>query len=119
MGVRIEADAALTSAGERTPFAGLQLGALLGRGSYGRVYKGYHRGRVIAVKARCAAHGLHLSPSSTDTIGASGIASSLAGGGGSLPGCCAPSAREPSLRRSALQASRGRPWVRVVCERWC
>ena len=42
----------MTSAGERTPFAGLQLGALLGRGSYGRVYKGYYHGRVIAVKAR-------------------------------------------------------------------
>lgn len=50
VGVRLDADAALTSAAERSPFVGLQLGLLLGKGAYGRVYKGYYHGKVIAVK---------------------------------------------------------------------
>ena len=40
------------------PFPALELGPLLGRGSYGRVYRGKHLGRPVAVKvgARGAAH---------------------------------------------------------------
>lgn len=33
-----------------TPFPALELGPLLGRGSYGRVYRGKHLGRPVAVK---------------------------------------------------------------------
>lgn len=32
------------------PIDGVQLGELLGRGSYGRVYKGRWRGAIVAVK---------------------------------------------------------------------
>ena len=47
-------DSALTP--RVTPFPALELGPLLGRGSYGRVYRGKHLGRPVAVKvgALCA-----------------------------------------------------------------
>ena len=41
-------DSALTP--RVTPFPALELGPLLGRGSYGRVYRGKHLGRPVAVK---------------------------------------------------------------------
>lgn len=43
-------DSALTP--RVTPFPALELGPLLGRGSYGRVYRGKHLGRPVAVKVR-------------------------------------------------------------------
>lgn len=59
-----------TSASERTPFVGLTLGLLLGKGSYGRVYKGYWHGRVVAVKvhSRCSAPTLKRTPMSVATL---------------------------------------------------
>ena len=48
--IKVDADTGMTSAADRSPFVGLQIGLLLGKGAYGRVYKGYHHGKVVAVK---------------------------------------------------------------------
>ena len=50
VGIRVDADTGVTSAAERSPFVGLQIGLLLGKGAYGHVYKGYYHGNVVAVK---------------------------------------------------------------------
>lgn len=75
VGVHMEGPTHQTSASERTPFVGLTLGLMLGKGSYGRVYKGYWHGRVVAVKARtlllielCRGNLKFRRPSSTITI---------------------------------------------------
>lgn len=33
-----------------TPFKGLQLGSMIGKGGYGRVYCGMYEGQLVAVK---------------------------------------------------------------------
>jgi hypothetical protein len=38
-----------------TPFEGLQLGTMIGKGGYGRVYRGMYDGQLVAVKVRPAA----------------------------------------------------------------
>ena len=35
-----------------TPFKGLQLGSMIGKGGYGRVYCGMYEGQLVAVKVR-------------------------------------------------------------------
>ncbi|CAL8465702.1 g5238 [Coccomyxa elongata] len=55
--VGISAEATPTSCVERTPFKGLVFGSQLGKGAYGRVYKGFYNGSVIAVKV-CASSDL-------------------------------------------------------------
>ena len=37
-----------------TPFKGLQLGSMIGKGGYGRVYCGMYEGQLVAVKVRGA-----------------------------------------------------------------
>ena len=50
----------------QTPFKGLQLGTMIGKGGYGRVYRGMYEGQLVAVKVRslartthCMAHVMH------------------------------------------------------------
>ena len=42
-----------------TPFKGLQLGTMIGKGGYGRVYRGMYEGQLVAVKVgppSCTTH---------------------------------------------------------------
>jgi hypothetical protein len=52
---------AVGSLGRSLPIPGLVMGPLLGRGSYGRVYRGLLKGRPVAVKV--GRSGLWVSPS--------------------------------------------------------
>ena len=51
-----------TQAPAMVPFKSLQLGPLLGRGSYGRCYRGSYKGQPVAVKVRPACHATQRRP---------------------------------------------------------